>query len=119
MADLGEEDRMRHRRVVEFLGEVVFLHPEGAERATWRLVGGNSGGDRPAIAHDLVDRDGHLLVILVDGDGDFGLGAGGDQHQPGKGDEKGTHILLPPGWWRRGSLSPGSLCPESGFGSSG
>jgi len=27
------------------------------------------------IAFDAVDRDGHLLVVLVDGDGDLGLAA--------------------------------------------
>src|SRR2546430_6229701 len=60
------------------------LHPEGAERAVRRLIGGNSGGDRPAIALDAIDCDGHLLVILVDGDGDFGLGARSEERRVGK-----------------------------------
>ena len=95
MADLGEEDRVRHRRVVEFLGVVVFLHPEGAEAAARRLVGRNAGGDRPVVALDAVDRDGHLLRILVDGDGDIGLGgAGGEQHQASESNEEGTHLTL-------------------------
>src|SRR5258705_8657758 len=85
MADLGEEDRMRHRRVVEFLRIMVLLHPEGAEAAVRRLVGRNAGGDRPVVALDAVDRDGHLLRVLVDGDGDTGLrGAGGEEHQTGE-----------------------------------
>jgi hypothetical protein len=52
-----------------------------------------AGRDRPLIARDAVDRDGHHLRILVDGDGDFGLrGAGGEQHQTGNGNEEGTHF---------------------------
>src|SRR6202022_4275395 len=97
VADLGEENRVRHRRVVEFLGVVVFLHPEGAEVAVRRLVGRNAGGDRPVVVLDAVDRDGHLLRILVDGDGDIGLrGAGGEQHQAGKSNDEGTHVYLWP-----------------------
>src|SRR5258708_12360719 len=96
MADLGEEDRMRHRRVVEFLRKMVFLHPEGAEAAVRRLVGRNAGGDRPVVALDAVDRDGHLLRILVDGDGDIGLGgAGGEQHQASETNEERTHLTFP------------------------
>ena len=33
-------------------------------------------------------------AVLVDGDGDLGLGAGGDQQKTGKRDEKGTHLRL-------------------------
>src|SRR5262249_23566184 len=81
------------------------FHPEGFERAVRRLIGGNAGGNRPAVARDAVDGDGHLLVVLVDGDGDFGLGARGEQ-QSGKCDEKGTHVLLASRLVRRGSLRP-------------
>ncbi len=95
VADLGEEDRVRHRRVIEFLGEVVFLHAEGAEAAVRRLARWNAGRNRPLIAHGAVDRDGHQLRILVDGDVDFGLrGAGGEQHQAGDSNEEGTHFTL-------------------------
>ena len=66
VADLGEEDRVRHRRVVELLGVVVFLHAEGAEGAVRRLVRGIAGGNRPLVALDAVDRDGHQLRVLVD-----------------------------------------------------
>src|SRR5258708_28660938 len=94
VAYLGEEERVRHRRVVEFLGVVVFLHAEGAEAAVRRLVGGNAGGYRPLIALDAVDRDGHQLRILVDGDGDFGLcRACGEQHQTGECNQEATTFL--------------------------
>ena len=74
---------------------VVLFHAEGAEAAVRRLVRGNAGRDRPVIALDAVDRDGHLLVVLVDGDGDFGLrGAGGEQRQAGEGNEEGTHFTF-------------------------
>jgi len=76
MAELGEEDGVRHRCVVEFLGEVVFLHPESPETAVRRLIGGQAAGHRPLVAIDAVDRDGHQLRVLVDGDGDFGLRSG-------------------------------------------
>src|ERR1700761_6884374 len=121
VSDLGEEDRVRHRRVVEFLGVVIFLHPEGLEGTVRRLVRGIAGRDRPLVALDAVDRDGHHLRILVDGDGDFGLrGAGGEQHQTGNGNEEGTH--LPMASWASTttprSPSPPSLCTKCGFGSS-
>ena len=95
MPDLGEEDRMRHRRVVEFLGEVVGLHPEGAEGAVRSLVRRIAGRNRPFVSLDAVDRDGHHLIVLVDGDFDFGLGgAGREQHQTGNGNEEGTHFTF-------------------------
>src|SRR5438270_2653288 len=107
MADLGEEDRVRHRRVVEFLGVVVFLHPEGAEAAARRLVGRNAGGDRPVVALDAIDRDGHLLRILVDGDGDIRLrGAGGEQRQASESNEEGTHFTLASGLDCSAALRP-------------
>src|SRR5436309_14267818 len=124
MADLGEEDRVRHRRVVEFLGVVVFRHPGGAEAAARRLVGRNAGGDRPVVALDAIDRDGHLLRILVDGDGDIRLrGAGGEQRQASESNEEGTHFTLAsrPGLQRR-SPSPAyyardaALVPAAGSG---
>src|SRR5664279_1746222 len=79
----GEEDRMRHWRVVEFLGEMIRLHPEGAEGSVRRLMRRIAGRDRPVVALDAVDRDGHHLIVLVDGNGDFGLGAAGgcEQHE--------------------------------------
>ena len=70
------------------------------------------------IALDAVDRDGHLLVVLVDGDGDFGLGgAAGEQHQAGDGNEEGTHFTfgLQACLRSAGSPSPASLCPETGL----
>src|ERR1700682_4429137 len=122
MTDLGEEDRMRHRRVVEFLGVVVFLHAEGAEAAVRRLVRRIAGRDRPLVALDAVDRDGQQLRTLVDGDGDLGLcGAGGEQHQSSNSNVEGTHLTyslraLNCSTARR---PPASICPKFGFGSSG
>src|SRR6266481_1088127 len=93
MADLGEEDRVRHRRVVEFLGVVVFLHAEGAEAAVRRLVRRKTGRDRPVVSLGAVDCDGHHLRILVDGDGDVGLrGAGGAQYEACERNEEGAHF---------------------------
>jgi hypothetical protein len=47
------------------------------------------------IARDAVDGDGHLLVVFVDGDVDLGLcGVADEQHQPGNGNEEGTHFTL-------------------------
>ncbi len=47
------------------------------------------------VALDAVDRDGHLLRILVDDDGDIGLGrAGGEQHQAGESNGETTHFTL-------------------------
>jgi hypothetical protein len=38
VADLGEEDRIRHRRVVPLLAVVVDLHAEGLEAAARCVV---------------------------------------------------------------------------------
>jgi hypothetical protein len=47
------------------------------------------------IALDAVDRDGHRLVVLVDGNGDLGLGcAAGKQRQGGDGNEERTHLTF-------------------------
>ena len=47
------------------------------------------------ITLDAVDGDGHLLIILVDGDGDLGLrGAGGEQRQGGDSNEERTHFTF-------------------------
>src|ERR1700731_2336982 len=95
MADLGEKKRMGHRCVVKFLGVVVFLHSEGAERTVRRLMRRIAGRDRPLIARDAVHRDGHHLRVLVNGDGDFGLrGAGGEQHKASDSNDKGAHLTF-------------------------
>ena len=53
-----------------------------------------AGRDRPLVALDAVDRDGHHLLVLVDGDGNFGLGGagGGEQHQTRECNEEATHV---------------------------
>ncbi|MHC2429531.1 hypothetical protein ACVIST_006276 [Bradyrhizobium elkanii] len=120
--DLGEEDRVRHRRVVEFLGIVILFHAEGAEAAVRRFARRDAGRDRPVIARDAVDRDGHLLVVLVDGDIDLGLcGAGGEEHHGRERNEERTHFTfgLQACSRSRGSPSPATICTESELGSSG
>ena len=75
-----EEDRMRHRRVVPLLGEVVALHAEGFELAVRRVVlHASAGRNRPMVERPPVDLDGHLLDRLVDGDLDGGLRRRGSQ----------------------------------------
>ncbi|MHC2776676.1 hypothetical protein ACVIM7_006167 [Bradyrhizobium liaoningense] len=54
-------------------GIVILFHAEGAKGAVRRLARGDAGRHRPVIARDAVDGDGHLLVVLVDGDLDLGL----------------------------------------------
>ncbi|MGY4314354.1 hypothetical protein ACVWW1_003681 [Bradyrhizobium sp. JR3.5] len=47
------------------------------------------------IARDAVDRDGHLLVVLVDGDIDLGLrGAGREKHYGSERNEERTHFIF-------------------------
>ena len=64
------------------------------------------------VARDAIDRDGHHLRILVDGDRDIGLSsAAREQHQTSKSNEEGTHFTLAsdePCLSRRGSPSPGA-----------
>src|SRR6185312_7893267 len=74
-------------------------HAEGLEGAAWRFVGRRTGRDRPVIALDAVHRDGHHLVVLVDGDIDVGLRRGAAQQgQTGESNEERTHVYLwPPG----------------------
>jgi hypothetical protein len=95
MTDLGEEDRVRHRRVVELLGEMVFLHSERPEAAVRRFMRWIAGRDRPLVALDAVNRDGHRLRVLVDGDGNLGLrAAGGEKHQTRTSNQEGTHFTF-------------------------
>ena len=68
VADLGEEDRVRHRRIVPFPGEMGLLHPERAIAAIRRIVAGDPGRDWPRVADLPIDRDAHALGVLVDGD---------------------------------------------------
>src|ERR1700691_4349490 len=94
MTFLGEEDRVRHRRVVEFLGVMVFLHPESAEAAVRRFMRWIGGRYPALITLDAIDRDDHRLRVLVDSDGNLGLRglAGDEKHQTGKSNKEGTHF---------------------------
>jgi len=66
---------------------------EGAERTARCLARGDAGRHRPVVARDAVDHDGHLLIVLVDGNVDLGLrGARAQKHQGGESNEKGTHL---------------------------
>ena len=67
------------------------------------------------IVLDAIDRDGHHLVVLVDGDVDFCLsGVAGEQHQAGECNEEGTHFTsgLRACLVCRGSPSPAIYMPE-------
>ena len=63
-----EEDRMRHRRIVPLLRQMVGVHAVRLERAVRRVVAGPAGRDRPDVARRAVDRDRHALRDLVDVD---------------------------------------------------
>src|SRR5690242_21549441 len=61
MAIHVEEDRVRHRRIVPFLGVMVSVHAVRLEVAAWRVIAGTTGRDRPDVTLRAVDRDRHLL----------------------------------------------------------
>src|SRR4029079_8201660 len=75
VAALGEEDGVRHRRVVPLLGVVILLHPESLEATVRCRTTSASRGDRPGPACRTVDADGHALRCLVDRDQDLGVGS--------------------------------------------
>ena len=52
-----EEDRMRHRRIVPFLGVMVGIHAVRFEAATRRVIAGPPGRDRPDVTLRAIDRD--------------------------------------------------------------
>ncbi len=80
MTQSGKEDRMGHGRIVPFLGEVIYLHPEGLITARGRRVTGNPGRYRPDIFLLTINADGHLLAVLIDGDKHLrGIGGPGIQ----------------------------------------
>src|SRR5262245_8804835 len=60
-----EEDRMRHRRIVPFLGVMVGVHAVRLERAARRGIAGPPGRDRPDIALRAIDRDRRALLSMV------------------------------------------------------
>src|SRR5262249_11902282 len=68
MTYLGEEDRVRHWRVVPFPGEMRSLHAEGLVGAGGRGVAAGARGNRPAPALPAADGYGHPLCRLVDRD---------------------------------------------------
>src|SRR5580704_2016885 len=92
-----EEHGVRHRRIVPLLGEVVGVHAVHLEGAVRRVVAGPAGRHRPRVALRAVDRDRHLLRVLVDGNVDIGARGGGAGQRQRRGYERsgeesdGTH----------------------------
>ena len=71
---LGEENGMRHWRVVPLLRVPDLVHGGGGVRARGRRIAGDACGHRPGVRLHPVDKDRHLLGALVDIDDDRGLG---------------------------------------------
>ena len=68
VADLGEKDRIGHRRVVPLVAAVIDFHAEWLKAATGRVVAAPSSRDRPVVKPPTVDRYSHTLGRLVDTD---------------------------------------------------
>jgi hypothetical protein len=66
VALLGEEHRVRHQRVIPFLGEVLGLHSEYGEIARRRRVACLSRRDRPSMQGQAVARHLESLRGFVD-----------------------------------------------------
>ena len=81
MAFRSEEDRVRHRRVVPLLGEVVLLQAKRGVAAIRGIVLTGARGYRPSPAHPSIHRDRHALRRFVDGDENRGVPSG---HHGGK-----------------------------------
>src|SRR3979411_3242378 len=73
VTELGEEDRMRHRGLVELLREMVRLHAERLKLAARGLAARAARRYTPIPARLAVDRYGHTLVGLVDRDENVGV----------------------------------------------
>ncbi len=73
VAALGDEDRVRHRRVVPFARVMIFHHAEWLEVAGRRVVAVAAGRYRPGVAVLAVDGDRHFLRRLVDDDHNIGV----------------------------------------------
>src|SRR5260221_4877071 len=56
-----EEDRVRHRRVVIFAGEIMPRHRLRMEYAARRAIAAAAGRDRPVVARRAVNADRHAL----------------------------------------------------------
>jgi hypothetical protein len=87
-----EEDRMRHRCIVPFLGQMVGVHAVRLKRPVGRVIARAAGRYRPNVALRAIDRDAHGLRVLVDIDRDFGAsrrGKAGREHYAERG---GTHV---------------------------
>src|SRR5262245_55639136 len=65
VADLCEENRIRHWRVVPLVAGVVDLHAERLEVAARRVVAACPGRHRPIIKPRSVDRNGHALSGFI------------------------------------------------------
>src|ERR1700683_1642621 len=87
-----EEDRMRHWRIVPFLGQMVGVHAVRPERAVRRVVARAAGRYRPNVALRAIDRDTHGLGVLVDIDHDFGAGRRVETGREYYAERGGTHV---------------------------
>ena len=75
VADLGEKDRIRHRRVVPLVAAVIDFHAEWLKAAAWCVVAAASSRHRPVVKLLAVDRDGHALGGFVDLNQKVGVGS--------------------------------------------
>src|SRR4051794_27440311 len=66
MALRGKEDRVRHRSVVPFPGEVVLLHSERAKRSTGGVVARTARRDFPIVTGLSIHPDHHSLRGFID-----------------------------------------------------
>ena len=87
-----EEDRMRHRRIVPFLGQMVGVHAVRPKRAVRRVVTRAAGRYRPDVALRPVDSDAHGLRVLVDIDHDFGIGGRAKTGREHHAERGGKHV---------------------------
>lgn len=68
VADLGEKDRIRHRRVVPLVATVIDFHAEWLKAAARCVVAAASSRYRPVVKVLSVDRDSHALEGFIDSD---------------------------------------------------
>ena len=97
---LVKQQHMSNTRVVPLAREVVALHAERLELAGRRIIAVRAGGHRPDVARIAVDRDGHLLLGLVDGYENVGARGGRErQHRDDGGERRQqaaeTHAIPP------------------------
>src|SRR6516225_4380333 len=106
-----EEDRVRHWRIVAFLGVVVGVHAVRLEGAARRVVAGAPGRDWPDITLRTIDSDRHLLRALVDCDEDASL-AGAASTAPNRAPNKDAASRRRAAAWRAVILPKHMAIPD-------